>query len=125
MLENMWVGTMGAVALTFVIFYATLRYTGLQKYRQLINSSLMLWYHKKFFYISGIISLVLLGSILGFIDYGHTHYSDRLMVICSSTSRKSNSRLKCCRLLSRCAQPDGKSEKVLDCRDNRDDTCKR
>jgi hypothetical protein len=24
---------------------------------------------------------VLLGGILGFIDYGHTHYSDRLMVM--------------------------------------------
>lgn len=44
MLENMWVGTMGAVAMTFVIFYATLRYTGLQEHRQLINSSLMLCY---------------------------------------------------------------------------------
>jgi hypothetical protein len=28
--------------------------------------------------------------------------------------------LKCCLLLSRCAQADGKSEKVLDYRDNRD-----
>ena len=36
---------------------------------------------KFFYYISGIISLVLLGGILGFIDYGHTHYSDRLMVM--------------------------------------------
>lgn len=44
MLENMWVGTMGAMAVTFVIFYATLRYIGLQKHRQLINSSLMLCY---------------------------------------------------------------------------------
>jgi len=51
MLENMWVGTMGAVAVTFVIFYATLRYTGLQKYRQLINSSLMLCYRKNSFII--------------------------------------------------------------------------
>jgi hypothetical protein len=49
MLENMWVCTMGAVAVTFVIFYATLRYTGLQKHRQLINSSLMLCYRKNSF----------------------------------------------------------------------------
>jgi hypothetical protein len=51
MLENMWLGTMGAVAVTFVIFYATFRYTGLQKYRQLINSSLMLCYRKNSFII--------------------------------------------------------------------------
>ena len=49
MLENMWVGTIGAVAVTFVIFYVTLRYTGLQKHRQLINSSLMLCYRKNSF----------------------------------------------------------------------------
>ncbi len=80
-LHDVWAGTMGAVAVTFVIFYASLRYTRLQKYRQVINSALMLWYRKKFFYISGIISMVLLGSILGFIEYGNAYYSDRLITV--------------------------------------------
>jgi len=80
-LQNMWFGTIGAVTITFVIFYATLRYTRLQKYRQLINQSLMLWYRKKFFYISGIVSLFILGSILGFTEYGYANYSDRLITM--------------------------------------------
>lgn len=80
-LHDTWVGTLGAVAITFAIFYVTLRYTTLQKYRQLINSSLSYWYRKKFFYISGIVSIVILGSILGFIEYGHANYADRLITM--------------------------------------------
>lgn len=80
-LQNTWVGTLGAVAVTFAIFYVTLRYTTLQKYRQVINSSLAYWYRKKFFYISGIVSLILLGGILGFIEYGYANYSDRLIAV--------------------------------------------
>ena len=80
-LHNAWVGTIGAVAITFAIFYLTLRYTTLQKYRNVINSSLNYWYRKKFFYISGIVSLVILGSILGFIEYGYANYSDRLVTV--------------------------------------------
>jgi hypothetical protein len=80
-LQNAWVGTLGAVSITFAIFYITLRYTTLQRYRQLINSSLNHWYRKKFFYISGIVSLVILGSILGFIEYGRVNYADRLITV--------------------------------------------
>ena len=80
-LHNVWIGTSGAVTITFAIFYITLRYTTLQKYRQLINSSLNYWYRKKFFYISGIVSLVILGGILGFIEYGYANYADRLITV--------------------------------------------
>jgi len=80
-LQNTWVGTLGAVAITFAIFYVTLRYTTLQKYRQVINSSLNYWYRKKFFYVSGIVSLILIGGILGFIEYGYANYSDRLITM--------------------------------------------
>ncbi|HEX2557903.1 MAG TPA: hypothetical protein VHK86_06240, partial [Nitrososphaera sp.] len=77
----MWFGTIGAVTVTFIIFYATLRYTRLAKYRQLINQSLMLWYRKKLFYISGMFSLFILGTILGFTEYGYANYSDRLITM--------------------------------------------
>jgi hypothetical protein len=80
-LQHAWIGTLGAVTITFVIFYVTLRYTKLQKYRQVINSSLNYWYRKKFFYISGIASLAILGSILGFIEYGYANYADRLITV--------------------------------------------
>jgi hypothetical protein len=80
-LQDAWIGTLGAVSITFAIFYLTLRYTTLQKYRQLINSSLNYWYRKKFFYISGIVSLIILGSILGFTEYGRANYADRLITV--------------------------------------------
>lgn len=80
-MQNAWVGTLGAVAITFAIFYVMLRYTTLQKYRRVINSSLNYWYRKKFFYISGIMSLVILGGILGFIEYGYANYSHRLITV--------------------------------------------
>lgn len=80
-LQHAWIGTLGAVAITFAIFYITLRYTTLQQYRQVINSSLNYWYRKKFFYISGIVSIVILGGILGFIEYGYANYSGRLITV--------------------------------------------
>ncbi len=80
-LQNAWVGTLGAVTITFVIFYVALRYTTLQKYCQVINSSLNYWYCKKFFYISGIVSLVILAGIVGFIEYGYANYADRLITV--------------------------------------------
>ena len=80
-LQHAWIGTLGAVSITFAIFYFTLRYTRFQKYRQVINSSLNYWYRKKFFYLSGISSLVILGSILAFIEYGYANYSDRLITV--------------------------------------------
>jgi hypothetical protein len=80
-LQHAWVGTLGAVTITFAIFYLTLRYTKLQKYRHVINSSLNYWYRKKFFYISGIASIVMLGSILGLIEYGQANFADRLITV--------------------------------------------
>ncbi len=56
-LQLAWIDTLGAVSITFTIFYVTLKYTTLQKYRQVINSSLSYWYRKKFFYISGLVTL--------------------------------------------------------------------
>src|SRR5688572_25245712 len=80
-LENMWIGTLGAVALTFVIFYVALKYSPLKRFRELINSALALWYRRKFFYITGAISMFLLAGLLFLIDYGHTHHSDRLITL--------------------------------------------
>jgi hypothetical protein len=80
-MQNAWVGTLGAVAITFAIFYVMLRYTTLQKYRRVINSSLNYWYRKKLFYISGIMSLVILSIILGFIEYGYANYSHKLITV--------------------------------------------
>jgi|GEM_PF-1449319 len=80
-LTDMWIGTIGAVGITFAIFYLTLRFTPLHKYREIVNASLSLWYRKKFFYITGAISMFLLGGILFMIEYGHANYEDRLITM--------------------------------------------
>lgn len=80
-LHDVWIGTMGAVGITFAIFYVTLRFTRLDRYRQVVNTALALWYKKKFFYVSGMVSLFVLASILGLIQYGHAYYADRLITV--------------------------------------------
>jgi hypothetical protein len=39
-LKDIWIGTFGAVALSFVVFYLTIRYTPLQRYRLKVNAIL-------------------------------------------------------------------------------------
>jgi hypothetical protein len=80
-LENMWIGTLGAVAITFAIFYLALKYSPLKRFREIINSSLAIWYRRKFFYITGAVSMFLLASLLLLIDYGHSNFGDRLITL--------------------------------------------
>ena len=80
-LENVWIGTLGAVAVTFGIFYFTLMHTPFKRFRAMVNSALSYWYRKKFFYITGAISMFLLGSILLLIDHGYAAYGDRLITM--------------------------------------------
>jgi hypothetical protein len=80
-LENLWLGTLGAVAITFAIFYVALKYSPLRKFREVINSALAIWYMRKFFYITGAISMFLLASLLFLIDYGYANHSDKLITM--------------------------------------------
>jgi hypothetical protein len=80
-LENLWIGTLGAVAITFAIFYLALRFTPLRRFRDIINSALAIWYRRKFFYMTGAISMFLLASLLFLIEYGYANYSDRLITM--------------------------------------------
>src|SRR5215813_9399184 len=67
-LQHMWIGTIGAVTITFAIFYIALRYTPLRRCSAKVDAVLLTWYRKRFFYISGIASIFLLASILGAIE---------------------------------------------------------
>jgi hypothetical protein len=80
-LENLWLGTLVAVAITFAIFYVALKYSPLRKFREVINSALAIWYMRKFFYITGAISMFLLASLLFLIDYGYANHSDKLITM--------------------------------------------
>src|ERR1041384_4943447 len=64
LLQNNWFGTFGAVAITFGVFYAALRYTPLRKFSAVIDSVLLSWYRKRFFYLSGLACITILCLVL-------------------------------------------------------------
>ena len=81
LLQNLWVGTVGAVAITFAIFYFSLRINALGRFRVLINSALAIWYRRRFFYVTGAASMLMLASLLVLIEYGYSNYGDRLITM--------------------------------------------
>ena len=81
MLQHVWLGTLGAVTITFAIFYGMLRYTPFRKYSSRVDAVLLGWYRKKFFYVSGLASIFILASILFMIEYGYAKYSDKLVTL--------------------------------------------
>lgn len=78
---NMWFGTLGAVCITFVAFYVVLRFSPLKRFRETVNAALAVWYKRKFFYVTGFISMFLLASLLILIEYGYANYGDRLITM--------------------------------------------
>ena len=73
-LHNVWLGTIGAATITFLIFYFCIRFTPLKKYSYIINNVFLDRYTKNYFLITGLILSILLGGILIFIEYGYSHY---------------------------------------------------
>jgi hypothetical protein len=73
-LKDIWIGTFGAVGLSFVVFYLTIRYTPLQRYRSKVNAILSQWYRRKYFLISTIAISAILGGLLVLIQFGYLYY---------------------------------------------------
>ena len=48
-LHNVWLGTIGAVTITFLIFYLSIRLTPLIRYKHIIDNVLLDRYHKNLF----------------------------------------------------------------------------
>jgi hypothetical protein len=80
-LEDIWVGTFGAVAITFAVFYLLLKYTMLQGYRPKVNVILSQWYRRKYFLISTITISAILASLLLLIQFGYSYYGSNLVSI--------------------------------------------
>jgi hypothetical protein len=80
-LKDIWIGTFGAVALSFIVFYLTIRYTALRRYRPKVNAILSQWYRRKYFLISTIAISAILGSLLVFIQFGYSYYGGNLVSI--------------------------------------------
>lgn len=78
-LSNLWIGTVGAVAITFVMFYVALLHTPLRKYRFAVNDILKEWYKKKYLlYSVAISSSIVLGLIL-LIEHGYSAYPGEIV----------------------------------------------
>ena len=73
-LKDIWIGTFGAVALSFIVFYLTIRYTPLQRCRPKVNAILSQWYRRKYFLISTIAISAILGNLLVLIQFGYSYY---------------------------------------------------
>lgn len=70
-LSNMWVGTVGAVAITFGLFYFALVHTPLRKYRFAVSGILQEWYRKKYLIYSVGLSASIIFGLIVLIEYGY------------------------------------------------------
>lgn len=47
-LSDLWLGTVGAIGITFAIFFVALKFTPFRKYRLIVDAVLQDWYSRKF-----------------------------------------------------------------------------
>lgn len=80
-LANVWIGTFGAVALTFALFYLVIRYTPLKKHARTVNVILSKWYQRKYFLASAMATSAILATLLLLTQYGYSHYGSRLVLL--------------------------------------------
>ena len=78
-LEGTWVATAGSIGIVFVLFYVTLRYTPLSRYAKTVNAALLSWFSKRYFLWGVISSMVVLSSLVFFIEFGYFYHSDELV----------------------------------------------
>jgi hypothetical protein len=80
-LANVWIGTFGAVALTFALFYLVIRYSPLKRDARTVNMILSEWYQRKYFLASAIATSAILASLALLTQYGYSHYGSRLVLL--------------------------------------------
>ncbi|MCI0558986.1 MAG: hypothetical protein MN733_10860 [Nitrososphaera sp.] len=79
--SNLWIGTVGAVAVTFVLFYLALVHTPLRRYRLAVNEILRDWYRQKYLLYSVAVSGSVIMTIIVFIEYGYATHSEEIVSI--------------------------------------------
>jgi hypothetical protein len=80
-LSNVWIGTVGAVAITFLIFYFALRYTVLSRYSNAVNSALQSWYSKRYVLFGLLTSMVVLAGLMALAEIGYLYHGDKVISI--------------------------------------------
>ncbi len=78
-LSDLWIGTIGAVGITFGVFYFALTRTPLGKYRAAVNCILREWYAKKFLLYSVAISASVILGIIVLVEYGYAYHRSDLI----------------------------------------------
>jgi len=77
---SIWIGTFGAVALTFALFYVVIKFTPLRRYGLKVNAILSGWYQRKYFLYSAIATSTILAGLLLLTEYGYWYYGDKLVI---------------------------------------------
>ncbi|MGH9992015.1 MAG: hypothetical protein ACREAZ_05135 [Nitrososphaera sp.] len=80
-LSDLWTGTIGAVGITFGLFYFALVHTPLRRYRPAVNCILREWYSKKFLLYSVAISASIILAIIVLIEYGYAYHRSDIISI--------------------------------------------
>ena len=78
-LSNVWFGTLGAVTVTFTIFYVLMKYTPLRRYKATVNEALVGWYRKKHFIFALIASASVVATLILFVEYGYANHGNDLV----------------------------------------------
>jgi hypothetical protein len=74
-INSTWIGTTGAIGITFAAFYIALRFTPLVKYSKAVNSALVSWYSTKYLLWGLVGSMVVLSGIIGLVEFGYSYHS--------------------------------------------------
>ena len=80
-LSDIWFGTIGAVGITFGLFYFTLVRTRFSRYRYAVNEILREWYQKKYLIYSLGISASVILSLIVLIDYGYANHPNDIVAL--------------------------------------------
>lgn len=78
-LSNIWIGTVGAVAITFGLFYLALVHTPLRRYRFAVNDILQEWYKKKYLLYSVAFSGAIILGLIVLIEYGYGQHPSEIV----------------------------------------------
>ena len=92
-LSNIWLGTVGAVAITFAAFYIVLKYTPFKKYSKAVNSTLCEWYHKKYVLYGLVASIAVMITLMFLIEFGYVYHANQITSLAQLEMRSGDNNL--------------------------------
>jgi hypothetical protein len=74
-INTTWIGTTGAIGITFAAFYIALKFTPLARYSKQVNSALVSWYTTKYLLWGLVGSMIALSALIGLVEFGYSYHS--------------------------------------------------